>query len=132
MSRLLLISFSVHFFVQRILCGYLQDDEYLASLAADREKELRAIQEAEAQRVREQEAAAAAESEEQLRREEEKRQKEEAEELERQLTAKKGKLPMEPAADAEGAVTLVVRLPDGSRRGRRFHKSNKLQVSNTL
>ncbi|BFI25341.1 hypothetical protein MPTK2_1g20270 [Marchantia polymorpha subsp. ruderalis] len=104
-----------------------QDDEYLASLAADREKELRAIQEAEAQRVREQEAAAAAESEEQLRREEEKRQKEEAEELERQLTAKKGKLPMEPAADAEGAVTLVVRLPDGSRRGRRFHKSNKLQ-----
>ncbi|KAG6543951.1 hypothetical protein Mapa_014575 [Marchantia paleacea] len=104
-----------------------QDDEYLASLAADREKELKAIQEAEAQRVREQEAAVAAESEEKLRREEEKRQKEEAEELERQLTAKKGKLPMEPAADAEGAVTLVVRLPDGSRRGRRFHKSNKLQ-----
>ncbi|KAL3685924.1 hypothetical protein R1sor_003946 [Riccia sorocarpa] len=97
-----------------------QDDEYLASLAADREKELKAIQEAE-------EAARAAESEEILRREEELRQKAEAEELERQLNAKKGKLPMEPPPDAEDAVTLVVRLPDGSRRGRRFYKSNKLQ-----
>ncbi|KAL2653947.1 hypothetical protein R1flu_022075 [Riccia fluitans] len=104
-----------------------QDDEYLASLAADREKELKAIQEAGAQRQREEEAARAAESEERLRREEDLRQKAEAEELERQLNAKKGKLPMEPALDAEDAVTLVVRLPDGSRRGRRFFKSNKLQ-----
>ncbi|CAM6127148.1 unnamed protein product [Calypogeia fissa] len=104
-----------------------QDDEYLASLAADREKELKANEEAEARRLKEQEAAEAAASQEKLRREEELRQQKEAEDLERQLALKKESLPLEPAADEQGALTLVVRLPDGSRRGRRFHRSNKLQ-----
>lgn len=50
-------------------------------------------------------------------------------ELERLLAAKEATLPQEPAPDDENAVTLLVRMPDGSRRGRRFLKSNKLQVT---
>lgn len=52
-------------------------------------------------------------------------------ELERQLATKEASLPQEPASDDENAVTLLVRMPDGSRRGRRFLKSNKLQVNFT-
>lgn len=50
-------------------------------------------------------------------------------EYERQLAAKEASLPQEPAIDDENAVTLLVRMPDGSRHGRRFLKSNKLQVN---
>lgn len=49
-------------------------------------------------------------------------------EMERQLAAKEASLPHEPSPDDENAVTLLVRMPDGSRRGRRFLKSHKLQV----
>lgn len=49
-------------------------------------------------------------------------------EIERQLTAKEASLPQEPTPDDENAITLLVRMPDGSRRGRRFRKSDKLQV----
>ncbi|KAJ6415248.1 hypothetical protein OIU84_004105 [Salix udensis] len=77
-----------------------QDDEYLASLAADREKEMKAIEEAEARR--------------------------EEKEFERLLAAKEASLAFEPASDDENAVTLLVRMPDGSRHGRRFLKSDKL------
>jgi hypothetical protein len=52
-------------------------------------------------------------------------------ELERQLAAKEASLPREPASDDENAVTLLVRMPDGSRHGRRFLKSDKLQVNFT-
>ncbi|XP_047313965.1 plant UBX domain-containing protein 8-like [Impatiens glandulifera] len=104
-----------------------QDDEYLASLQADREKELKAVEEAEVMRLEEQavkEAAAEAER----RKEEELRKKfEEEQEIERNLAAKEASLPKEPMADDENAVTLLVRMPDGSRRGRRFVKSDKLQ-----
>ncbi|CAA0838779.1 Plant UBX domain-containing protein 8 [Striga hermonthica] len=48
-------------------------------------------------------------------------------EIERQLAAKEASLPQEPTADDENAVTLLVRMPDGNRRGRRFLKSDKLQ-----
>ncbi|XP_042481926.1 protein MAIN-LIKE 1-like isoform X4 [Macadamia integrifolia] len=44
----------------------------------------------------------------------------ECEEFERQLAAKEASLPQEPASDDDNAVTLLVRMPDGSRRGRRF------------
>lgn len=37
-------------------------------------------------------------------------------------------LPKEPPLDDENAITIVVRMPDGSRRGRRFLKTDKLQV----
>ncbi|KAI3727576.1 hypothetical protein L6452_16192 [Arctium lappa] len=86
-----------------------QDDEYLASLQADREKELQ-----------EQAAREAA-------MEEAQRKLEEEQEIERQLAAKEASLPQEPTSDDENAVTLLVRMPDGSRRGRRFLKTDKLQ-----
>ncbi|KAK4338373.1 hypothetical protein RND71_042860 [Anisodus tanguticus] len=123
-----------------------QDDEYHAALRADREKELKAKQEAEAA------------LEEKRQEEEESRRKAEEEkcrrvfvhahtnevgsidnlmalesdsvidqEMERQLAAKEASLPREPTADNENAVNLVVRMPDGSRRGRRFLKSDRLQ-----
>ncbi|XP_057520105.1 plant UBX domain-containing protein 8-like [Amaranthus tricolor] len=97
-----------------------QDDEYLAALQADREKEMRAVEEEKAAR----EAAL----EEQRKKDEESQRKlEEEQELERQLAAKEESLPEEPSADHENVVTLLVRMPDGSRRGRRFLKSDKLQ-----
>ena len=44
------------------------------------------------------------------------------------LAAKRASLPKEPLPNSEGAVTVVVRMPDGSRQGRRFLKSDQLQV----
>ncbi|MCD7447597.1 hypothetical protein HAX54_032215 [Datura stramonium] len=93
-----------------------QDDEYHAALQADREKELKAKQEAEA-----------ALEEKRQKEEESRRKAEEEKEMERQLAAKEASLPQEPTADNENAVNLVVRMPDGSRRGRRFLKSDRLQ-----
>lgn len=49
-------------------------------------------------------------------------------EFESQLSAKEASLPSEPALDDENAITLLIRLPNGSRHGRRFLKSDKLQV----
>ena len=48
--------------------------------------------------------------------------------MERQLAAKEASLPQEPTSDDENAVNLLVRMPDGSRRGRWFLKTDKLQV----
>ncbi|KAK6117100.1 hypothetical protein DH2020_049145 [Rehmannia glutinosa] len=93
-----------------------QDDEYFAALQADREKELKAKEEAEA-----------ALAEERRKEDEVHRKLQEEEETERQLAAKEASLPQEPTPDDENAVTLLVRMPDGSRRGRRFLKSDKLQ-----
>ncbi|KAJ1269504.1 hypothetical protein BS78_07G217100 [Paspalum vaginatum] len=104
-----------------------QDDEYLAALQADREKELKVMQEAE-QRRAEEAAAREAALERQKKEEEEKLKKQrEEEELESELAAKQASLPKEPLQNDEGAVTVVVRMPDGSRRGRRFLKSDKFQ-----
>lgn len=50
-------------------------------------------------------------------------------EFERQLAAKEASLPQEPTSNDDSAVTLLVKMPDGSRRGRRFLKSDKLQVN---
>ncbi|KAA8521986.1 hypothetical protein F0562_012700 [Nyssa sinensis] len=104
-----------------------QDDEYLASLQADREKELKAMEEAEARRLEEQAAREASLEEERRREEEARRKLEEEQEVKRQLAAKEASLPQEPTSDDENAVTLLVRMPDGSRHGRRFFKSDKLQ-----
>lgn len=86
-----------------------QDDEYLAALQADREKEL--LEEAA------REAAM----------EEERRKEEEEQEIERRLAEKEASLPQEPKSDDENSVTLLVRMPDGSRRGRRFLRTDKLK-----
>ncbi|CAK9173073.1 unnamed protein product [Ilex paraguariensis] len=104
-----------------------QDDEYLASLQADREKELKAKEEAEARRSEEQAAREVALEEERRKEEESRRKLEEEQEIERQLAAKEASLPQEPTTNDENAITLLVRMPDGSRRGRRFLKSEKLQ-----
>lgn len=104
-----------------------QDDEYLASLQADREKELKAMEEAETRRLEEQAAREAAVEEERRKEEESRRKLEEEQETERQLAAKEASLPREPSSDDENAVNLLVRMPDGSRRGRRFVKTDRLQ-----
>lgn len=90
-----------------------QDDEYLASLLADREKEMNALKEAESL---------------QLSRDESQKKILEEEKLERWLAAKETSLPEEPAIDDENSVSLVVKMPDGSRRGRRFLKTDRLQI----
>uniref|UniRef100_A0A7C8YKB5 UBX domain-containing protein n=1 Tax=Opuntia streptacantha TaxID=393608 RepID=A0A7C8YKB5_OPUST len=97
-----------------------QDDEYLAALQADREKELRAMEEEKA-------AKEAALMEQRQKEEESQRKLQEEQELERQLAAKQASLPEEPPLDDENAVNLLVRMPDGSRHGRRFRKTDKLQ-----
>lgn len=104
-----------------------QDDEYLASLQADQEKELKAQQEAELRRLEEAAAREAALERQKQEEEENLRKHLEEEERERKLAAKEASLPQEPSPDDENAVTLLVRMPDGSRRGRRFLKSDKLQ-----
>ncbi|XP_050384989.1 plant UBX domain-containing protein 8 isoform X2 [Argentina anserina] len=88
-----------------------QDDDYLASLVADKEKEMNAIHEAATS---------------QLKADANKRI--EPMELERRLSAKSASLPSEPAPNDENAVTLLVRMPDGSRLSHRFRKSDKLQL----
>ncbi|KAK7389215.1 hypothetical protein VNO78_24051 [Psophocarpus tetragonolobus] len=93
-----------------------QDDEYLASLQADREKELKAMEEAEAAR-----------EEERRRAEESRRKLQEEQELETLLAAKEVSLPAEPSSDNDNAVNLMVKMPDGNRRGRRFLRSDRLQ-----
>ncbi|KAL8064284.1 hypothetical protein ABFX02_01G080000 [Erythranthe guttata] len=93
-----------------------QNDEYLAALQADREKELKAKEDAEA-----------ALAEERRKEEESHRKLLEQQEIERQLAAKEASLPQEPNTDDDNSVTLLVRMPDGTRRSRRFHKSDKLQ-----
>ncbi|KAM7494204.1 hypothetical protein LguiB_028813 [Lonicera macranthoides] len=104
-----------------------QDDEYLASLQADREKEMKAMEDAEIRRLEEQTAKEAALAEERRKDEESRKKLEEEQEVERQLAAKEASLPQEPSPDDENAVNLLVRMPDGSRRGRRFLRSHKLQ-----
>ncbi|KAL1201636.1 Plant UBX domain-containing protein 13 [Cardamine amara subsp. amara] len=97
-----------------------QDDEYLASLEADRVK-------AEARQLEEEAARVKALKEAKRMEEEARRKVEEEQELERQLVSKEASLPQEPPAGEENTITLLVRLPDGTRHGRRFLKSDKLQ-----
>ncbi|KAJ0264804.1 Plant UBX domain-containing protein 8 [Hirschfeldia incana] len=104
-----------------------QDDEYLASLQADRDRELQSIKDAEARQIEEEAARKAFLEEEKKKEEEAQRKLEEEQELERELNAKEASLPKEPQADEENAITLLVRMPDGTRHGRRFLRSDKLQ-----
>lgn len=112
---------------QRILREQ-QDDEYLASLLADREKELKFIQETEKRRLEEAAAVEAAVKREKYQEEEAYKKQLEEEEFEMKLAAKQASLPHEPPVENENSVTLLIRMPDGSRCGRRFLKSDKLQL----
>lgn len=88
-----------------------QNDEYHASLLADKEKEMNAVNEAAACQLKE-----------------DANKRIEPMEFEGRLAAKNASLPCEPAADDENAVTLLVRMPNGSRLSRRFRKSDKLKL----
>jgi hypothetical protein len=46
----------------------------------------------------------------------------------REEPERKAALPIEPSGENEDAITLLVRMPDSSRHGRRFLKSDKLKV----
>ncbi|GAB2213991.1 hypothetical protein Drorol1_Dr00018321 [Drosera rotundifolia] len=98
-----------------------KDDEYLVALQTDRERELKAIEEEKAVK----EAALKAQRQ---KEEESRRQLEEEQELNRQLAAKEASLPAEPTADNDNAVTLLVRMLNGSHHGRRFLRTDKLHA----
>ncbi|XP_048332722.1 plant UBX domain-containing protein 8 isoform X3 [Ziziphus jujuba] len=89
-----------------------QDKEYLASLLLDKDKERSAYCEAETHHSKEESKSTLLDEV----------------EYERRLAAKKASLPCEPASDDENAVNILVRMPNGSRIGRRFLKSDKLQL----
>ncbi|KAI4328735.1 hypothetical protein L6164_021068 [Bauhinia variegata] len=89
-----------------------QDIEYLASLLADKEKELNSLKEAETRRLKEEES----------------RKMLERKESEKFFDMKEVSLPKEPPLDDENAITIVVRMPDGTRCGRRFLRTDKLQL----
>nr|GEZ31395.1 hypothetical protein [Tanacetum cinerariifolium] len=100
-----------------------QDDEFLAALQADREKELL-----------EQTAREAAMEQERIKEEEAQRKLEEEQVMtgsREAVAAKEASLPKEPTSDDENGMTLLVRMPDGSRRGRRFLRTDKLQSGQT-
>ncbi|KAJ8767673.1 hypothetical protein K2173_018231 [Erythroxylum novogranatense] len=84
------------------------------------QKEIKALEEAEARRLQEEVARKTA-LEEETRKEEEFRRR-----LEEELK-KTASLPHEPTSDDENAVTLLVPMPDGIQRGQRFLKSDNLQ-----
>ncbi|XP_048332721.1 plant UBX domain-containing protein 8 isoform X2 [Ziziphus jujuba] len=92
-----------------------QDKEYLASLLLDKDKERSAYCEAETHHSKEESKSTLLDEV-------------CPQEYERRLAAKKASLPCEPASDDENAVNILVRMPNGSRIGRRFLKSDKLQL----
>ncbi|XP_021904438.1 plant UBX domain-containing protein 9 isoform X2 [Carica papaya] len=81
-----------------------QDNEYLASLLTERDKEMNASKEAETKVLGS-----------------------DREELERWLAMKEASLPQEPKVENDDAVALLVRMPNGNRLGRRFLKSDRLE-----
>ncbi|XP_027337684.1 plant UBX domain-containing protein 8-like [Abrus precatorius] len=90
-----------------------QDADYLASLRADKKKELNSCNKAETQSSKEEES-----HEKML----------EKKELDKMLDKKEVRLSKEPLLDDENAITIVVRMPDGGRCERRFLKTDKLQL----
>ncbi|XP_039037683.1 plant UBX domain-containing protein 9-like isoform X2 [Hibiscus syriacus] len=99
--------------VDQRLLRQQQDEEYLISLLADKEKEMNALKKAESHSLKEEESF---------------RRKLEGEEVNKVMATKMTSLPPEPARDDENAVTILVRMPDGTRHGRRFCRSDKLQL----
>ncbi|KXZ49719.1 hypothetical protein GPECTOR_20g576 [Gonium pectorale] len=96
-----------------------QDRAYEESLAADRAKEqaaARAKSEAEARERAQREAEEAAALEAAM----------EASRVTALLMQKTARLPAEPPASAPDAITVMVRLPDGSRHSRRFAPADRL------
>ncbi|KAJ1392595.1 UBX domain [Sesbania bispinosa] len=90
-----------------------QDADYLASLQADKQKELNSLKKAESLNSNEEES-----HKEMLERKE----------LEKMHDMKEVTLPKEPPLDDEKAISIVVRMPNGGRCERRFLKTDKLQM----
>eukprot|EP00899_Mesostigma_viride_P024570 jgi/Mesvir1/5298/Mv15398-RA.1 len=104
-----------------------QEDLYQRSLEEDRAREAAAR---EAREAAEREAAEARRKEEEAAAEARAREEAEArltELIARRAVEKSATLPPEVPKGAEGGVDIVVRLPDGTRANRRFHKD--MQVS---
>ncbi|BAT97874.1 hypothetical protein VIGAN_09145100 [Vigna angularis var. angularis] len=89
-----------------------QDADYLASLRADKQKELNSFNNTESQSSREEESC---------------KKMLEEKELMKILDKKKLRLSKEPLLSDE-VVTIVVRMPDGGRCERRFLKTDKLEL----
>ncbi|XP_058765783.1 plant UBX domain-containing protein 9-like isoform X2 [Vicia villosa] len=90
-----------------------QDDDYLASLLVDRQKELNSLKKAETHSSKEEESH---------------KKMPERTEMEKILDTKSIMLANEPPLGDEKAITIVVRMPDGGRCERRFFKTDKLQL----
>ncbi|KEH18955.1 Ara4-interacting protein [Medicago truncatula] len=90
-----------------------QDADYIASLQADKQKELNSLNKSETHSSKQ---------------EEKHKNTLERTELEKTGDAKKIMLPNEPPLGDEKAITIVVRMPDGGRCERRFFKTDKLQL----
>ncbi|KAK7274582.1 hypothetical protein RIF29_15678 [Crotalaria pallida] len=90
-----------------------QDADYLASLLADQQKELNTLKEAESHSQKEEGSH---------------KKMFARKELEKMVDKKEVRHSNEPLPDDENAIAIVVRMPDGSRRERRFLKTDKLQL----
>eukprot|EP00211_Chloroparvula_japonica_P005369 CAMPEP_0119123484 /NCGR_PEP_ID=MMETSP1310-20130426/3419_1 /TAXON_ID=464262 /ORGANISM="Genus nov. species nov., Strain RCC2339" /LENGTH=381 /DNA_ID=CAMNT_0007113317 /DNA_START=230 /DNA_END=1372 /DNA_ORIENTATION=+ len=108
-----------------------QNQEYEEALAADRKRKEEAQRlEEEERRLRKAAAEAAREEEERrCRAEEEARLAAERTQREREedRKTKLGRLPPEPPADASDITKIAIRLPSGTRIGRKFHVTDTLQ-----
>jgi len=100
----------------------VENEEAVAAAEAEEAKRW-----AEAQRVAEEEARRKAEATRLVAEEEARRAAAEAE-RERWRVAKASTLPPEPAAAEPNLVTVMVRMPDGSRCSRRYQKADPLQL----
>ncbi|GMH35432.1 hypothetical protein BSKO_03300 [Bryopsis sp. KO-2023] len=98
-----------------------QEKQYNESLQADKEKaEVAARADREAQEMeRHRREAEVAEA---------RRKEEEQAALEQIIAAKKSTLPQQPSESTADTITIMIRLPDGSKLSRRFELSNPLQV----
>lgn len=99
-----------------------QDAAYLASLEADQKRE---EEKEEARRLEEEESRRKQEEEERIRAEqleEERRVQEKAKERERIRAEKAKKLTEEPD-NGPGVTAIAIKMPDGSRKHRKFHGS---------
>lgn len=97
-----------------------QDAAYYESLQADMEREA-------AEAAAKQEADLAERRAREVEEAEEQRQREEQLRLERTISSKQASLPPEPEEGGEGVVSIMIRMPKGTRLNRRFRTTDSLQ-----
>lgn len=94
-----------------------QEEEYMASLHVDQERE-RAIQEAQRQQNEAKLAAERDEEEKTLRRQQ----------IQSRRIETRAALPLEPSPGEPNSVKVSLKFPSGERVERRFHSDDSLQV----